>query len=44
MSSLLDDFSGKETMTHIANQHGIIKIDVQPKGLLTLQTFLTHDQ
>jgi hypothetical protein len=42
--SLLDDFSREETVSHIPKQHDIIKTDIQPKGLLTLQSLLTHNQ
>jgi hypothetical protein len=42
MSSLLADFNCYETVSHVAKQHDIIKIEVQPtKGLLTLQLLLT---
>jgi hypothetical protein len=44
MSSLLDDFTRDKTVSHVAKQHDVIKIDVQPKGLLTLQLLLTRDQ
>ncbi len=44
MSSLLDDFNRDETVSHVAKQHDVIKIDVQPKGLLTLQSLLTCNQ
>jgi hypothetical protein len=44
MPSQLDNFSCNESVSQVAKQHKIMKIGVQPKGLLTLQSLLTCNQ
>ena len=43
-SSLLDDFHRDSNVSHVAKQHDLIDIDVQPRGLPTLKFLLTRDQ
>ena len=43
-SSLLEAFHCDANVSHVAKQHDLIEIDVQPKGLLTTKSLLTRDQ
>ena len=43
-SSLLKDFHCDANISHVAKQHDLIEIDVQPQCLLTIKFLLTRDQ